>query len=225
MPPRLDSTELAQRFRKQAGDLILQIAVLLQGGILSAAAFSLIGIFQTQDDTWIRLMLWLTSVTIGLVMFFRLCHRALFLMNAGTEVLFILPIMCLFQIIPFAVLSSTALGPDGWRYWYVADTCVFVFGLVANWLSLRALKAEHYARDATAVFTALRVSIRAECFEGVAATLFTAFLTAWILAMPRDWPHAATFVFVHLALTLVSSLLIVRKDSRETQALRERFGR
>src|SRR5688572_5978030 len=108
MPPHFDRAQLAQRFSKQPGDFILQFAVLLQGGILSAAAVSLIGIFQTQDDTWIRLMLWLTSVTIGLVMFFRLCHRALFLMNAGTEVLFILPIMCLFQIIPFAVLSSTA---------------------------------------------------------------------------------------------------------------------
>ena len=68
MSPRLDRAELSQREKNQAADLMLQIAVLLQGGVLSAAAFSVIGIFQTQDDTWIRLMLWLTSVIIGLLM-------------------------------------------------------------------------------------------------------------------------------------------------------------
>ena len=224
MSPRLDRAELAQRFKNQAAELILQIAILLQGGILSAAAFSLIGIFQTQDDTVIRLILWLTSVIIGLLMFFRLCHRALFLMNAGLEVLFILPIMCLFQIIPFAVLSSTALGPAGWRYWYIADTAVFAFGVVANWLALRALKADQYAEDMRALFETLRVTIRQQCFEGVAATLLTLLLTVWILAMPPDWPYATTFVSVHLALTIVSGLLIVREDSRETAALREKFA-
>lgn len=224
MSLQLDRTELGDRFRNQAAELILQIAILLQGGILSAAAFSLIGIFQTQDDTAIRLILWMTSVIIGFLMFYRLCHRALFLMNAGLEVLFILPMMCLFQIIPFAVLSSTALGSDGWRYWYVADTAVFAFSVLANWLALRALKPNQYAEDMGALFQRLRATIRQQCVEGVAATLLTLLLTVWILAMPTDWPYATAFVSVHLALTIISGLLIVREDSRETAALREKFA-
>ena len=224
MSPRLDRAELAQRFRNQAAELILQIAILLQGGILSAAAFSLIGIFQTQDDTAIRLILWLTSVIIGLLMFYRLCHRALFLMNAGLEVLFILPIMCLFQIIPFAVLSSTALGAAGWRYWYVADTAVFAFGVVANWLALLALRADQYAEDVGALFQRLRLTIRQQCIEGIAATLLTLLLTVWILAMPTDWPYATAFVSVHLALTIISGFMIVREDSREAAVLRDKYA-
>lgn len=224
MSPRLDRAELAQRFRSQAAELILQIAILLQGGILSAAAFSLIGIFQTHDDTVIRLILWLTSVIIGLLMFFRLCHRALFLMNAGLEVLFILPMMCLFQIVPFAVLSSTALGPAGWRYWYVADLSVFAFGIVANWLALRALKEDQYAEDMRSLFESLRVMIRQQCLEGVAATLLTLFLAIWIFATPPDWPYATLFVSVHLSLTVLSGLMIIRDDSRGVAALREKFA-
>jgi hypothetical protein len=220
MSPRLDRAELSQRIKNQAADLMLQIAVLLQGGVLSAAAFSVIGIFQTEDATWIRLILWLTSVIIGLLMFFRLCHRALYLMKAGLEVLFVGPLMCLFQIIPFAVLSSTALGDAGWRYWYVADTLVFAFGLGANWLSLRTLTADQYAEDAAHVFTALYASIRQQCFEGVAALLLTLTLTLWILAMPPDWPYATAFVSVHLALTVISGILIIRQDTRDMNALR-----
>jgi hypothetical protein len=160
-------------------------------------------------------------VIIGLLMFFRLCHRALFLMSAGLEVLCILPIMCLFQIVPFAVLSSTALGPAGWRYWYVADSAVFALGLVANLLALRALKAEQYAEDMTALFRALCATIRQQCLEGVAALLLTLLLTVWILAMPPNWPYATAFVSVHLALTIISGLFIVREESRETKALSE----
>lgn len=225
MSSRLDRTELVQRFRDQASDLILQMAILLQGGILSGAAFSLIGIFQTQDDMVIRLILWLTSVIIGLLMFFRLCHRALFLMSAGVEILFVLPIMCMLQIIPFAVLSSTALGPAGWRYWYVADTAVFALGVVANWLALRGLKADQYAKNMAGLFARVRVIVRQQCVEGIAATLLTFLLTIWILAVPPDWPYATIFVSVHLALTVISSLIIVREDSREMAALRERFAR
>ncbi len=224
MSLQLDRIGLGDRFREQAGELILQIAVLLQGGILSAAAFSLIGIFQTNEDTAVRVILWLNGVIIGFLMFYRLCHRALFLMNAGLEILFILPVMCLFQIVPFAVLSSTALGPDGWRYWYVADTVVFVFGIVANWLALRALKPSQYSDDLRALYERLHVMIRQQVIEGIAATLLTLLLTIWILMMPQDWPYATAFVSVHLALTILSGLIIVREDSRETAALREKFA-
>ncbi len=44
-------------------------------------------------------------------------------------------------------------------------------------------------------------------------------LTVWILATPPDWPYATTFVSVHLALTVISGLLIVREDSREIRQL------
>ena len=184
----------------------------------------MIGIFQAQDNTAIRLILWLNSVIIGLLMFFRLCHRALFLMSAGVEVLFVLPIMCMLQIIPFAVLSSTALGPAGWRYWYVADTAVFALSVVANWLALRGLKAEQYAKGMIGLFERVRIIVRQQCVEGIAATLLTLLLAVWILAVPPDWPYATIFVSVHLTLTVVSSLIIVREDSREVAALREKFA-
>jgi hypothetical protein len=165
MQPRLDRDELAQRFRRQASDLIIQIASLLQGGVLSAAAFSLIAIFQAHDDVEIRVMLWLISMALGLVMFFVLCHRALFLMHAGVEVLFMLPLMCLLEIVLFAVLSTTELAADGWRYWYVPGVCLFASGVVANTMSLRSMKAEHYAEDAMVVFATQRRAIRRECIE------------------------------------------------------------
>jgi len=50
MPPRLDRAELAKRFRNQGNDLVVQVASLMQGGILSAAAFSLIEILRTPGD-------------------------------------------------------------------------------------------------------------------------------------------------------------------------------
>ena len=42
--------------------------------------------------------------------------------------------------------------------------------------------------------------------------------------MPPDWPYATAFVSVHLALTVVSSLIIVREDTREIAALRNEFA-
>ena len=42
--------------------------------------------------------------------------------------------------------------------------------------------------------------------------------------MPQDWPYATAFVSVHLALTILSGLIIVREDSRETASLRDTFA-
>lgn len=221
MLPRMDSAELEHRFKGQAANLLIQIASLLQGGILSAAAFALIGIFQTNDDIAIRVILWLISVIIGLVMFSRLCNYALFLMNAGTEVILMLPVLCLFQIVPFAILSSSALGPHDWRYWYVADTLVFVAGFSAQWISLLALNPDQYADELSGMFAALRSMIRRECLSGAAAALLTIGLTVWILVVPPDWPYATAFVSVHLVLTILSSIVIVRNQAREIGALRD----
>ena len=127
---------LSQRFRDQASDLTIQIASLLQGGVLSAAAFSLIAILQSHDQTAIRVILWLNFVIISLISFFQLCQRALFIAHAGMEVTLMLPLMALFQIIPFAIISTSGLGPDGWRYWYVADTQGFVESVAATLLTL-----------------------------------------------------------------------------------------
>jgi len=131
MSHRLDLAEISRRLRDQAADLTIQIASLLQGGVLSAAAFSLIAIFQVHDHMHVRIILWLNFVIISLISFFQVCQRALLMVNSGLEATLMLPVMALFQIIPFAILSSDALGPDGWRYWYAADTLVFCIGMVA----------------------------------------------------------------------------------------------
>ncbi len=165
MSKQLDRAELTQRFKGQGADLVIQVASLLQGGILSAAAFSLIEIFRTQDDTLVRLILWLMSVILSLVIFFRVCQRAPFLTRAGADVLFMVPIMGLFEIILFAVLASTTLGPGSWRYWYIAATLFAVASFFATWLNLRALNPGQYADDAKIAFSAYKAMLRRSCFH------------------------------------------------------------
>ncbi len=220
MSHRLGLAELSQRFRDQASELTIQIASLLQGGVLSAAAFSLIAVFQIHDQVEIRIILWLNFVLISLISFFQLCQRSLLIVHAGLAVTLMLPVMALLQIIPFAILSSDRLGPGGWRYWYVADTLVFAAGLTASWLSLRSLTPDQYDADAASVFAAARTAFRRSCFGGLAATLLTLGLTVWILAMPRNWPYATAFVLAHLALTVASGALIIWSEGRDTAALR-----
>jgi hypothetical protein len=224
MSHRLGLVEVSQRLRDQAADLTIQIASLLQGGVLTAAAFSLIAVFQTHDQVAIRVILWLNFIVISLISFLQLCQRSLLIVHAGLEVTLMLPVMALFQIIPFAIISSTGLGSDGWRYWYVADSLAFVAGLLANWLSLRALKPDLYEADAALVFETARAALRQACWEGVAATLLTLGLTVWILAMPPNWPYATLFVSVHLALTLASGTLIIWRERRDTATLRARIA-
>ena len=220
MKLQLDRDELAQRFRRQAADLTIQIASLLQGGILSAAAFSLIGIFQIQDDVAIRTMLWLMSVVLGFVMFFRLCHRALLLMHPGADVLLMLPVLCLIEITLFAILAAGMPGNDVWRYWYFGGAILFTAAAGANALNYRSLRAEHYAEDAQDVYTTLRRNVRRECFEGVAAAALTATLGIWLFLMPVNWPGAPVVVGLHLLLTLVSSAILIMQDTREAAKFR-----
>lgn len=224
MSHRLDLAEISRRYRDQANDLTIQIASLLQGGVLSAAAFSLIAIFQVHDHAAVRIILWLNLVIISLISFFQLCQRALVIVNAGLEVTLMLPIMALFQIIPFAILSSDALGPDGWRYWYLADTLVFCAGLSANYLGLRALRAEQYDDDAAPMFALAKATFRQAFTEAIAATLLTLGLTLWILAMPANWRYATLFVSVHLAMTIASGGLLIRRETRDAAALRAKFA-
>jgi hypothetical protein len=209
--------EVRRRFRDQAAELTIHIASLLQGGVLSAAAFSLIAILGIHDHTVVRIILWLNFVTISLISFFQLCQRALLMVNAGLEVTLMLPVMALFQIIPFAILSSDALGPGGWRYWYVADTLVFFVGALASGFSLRALRPEQYSDD---VFAVAKTMFRTAFRESIAATLLTLALTIWILATPPSWPYATLFVSLHLALTIISGGLLIWREGRDTAALR-----
>lgn len=220
MTQQLDRAELSQRFRRQAADLTIQIASLLQGGILSSAAFALIAIFQSQDDVAIRAMLWLISVVLGLVMFFRLCHRALLLMHPGAEVVLLLPILGLIEITLFAILSASPPGDAAWKYWYFAATSLFLAGFAANALNLRSLKAEHYADDAAEVYTKLRQNIRRESAEGLAAAALTAGLGAWLFLMPPGSSGATIVVAAHLVLTLASGTLLLLQDAREAANLR-----
>jgi hypothetical protein len=224
MSHQLGLAELSQRFRDQAADLTIQIASLLQGGVLSAAAFSLIAVFQAHDQLSIRVVLWLNFVLISLISFFQLCQRSLVIVHAGLEVTLMLPVLALLQIIPFAILSSSGMGADGWRYWYVADSLVFVAGLTANWMSLRSLRLEQYKADAGPVFATVKASFRQAFREGVAATLLTLGLTVWILAMPPNWPGALLFVSAHLVLTLASGALLIRREGRHIASLRAQLA-
>jgi len=224
MSHRLGLVEVSRRLRDQAADLTIQIASLLQGGVLTAAAFSLIAVFQAHDQMAIRVILWVNFVVISLISFVQLCQRSLLIVNAGLEVTLMLPVMALFQIFPFAIISSTGLGPDGWRYWYVADSLVFITGLLANWLSLRALRPDLYEADAAEVFETARAAFRQACWEGAAATLLTLGLTIAILAMPTNWPYATLFVSAHLALTLASGTLIIWRERRDAATLRARVA-
>ena len=215
MSHQLDLAEISPRLRDQAAELTVHIASLLQGGVLSAAAFSLISIFQLHDHLHVRLILWLNFVIISLISFFQLCQRALLIVSSGLEVTLMLPLMALFQIIPFAILSSDALGPEGWRYWYVADALVFSTGLLANILALRGLKAEQYGEDAAAVFAMARATMRQGLREIAVATLLTIGLAVWILAMPPNWPYATAFVSAHLAMTIGSGGLLIWRERRD----------
>ncbi len=215
MTLQLDRAELTQRFRRQASDLTIQIASLLQGGILSAAAFALIAIFQSHDDVAIRAMLWVVSIVLALVMFVRLCHRSLLLMHPGGAVMLLLPILGLIEMTLFAILAAGAPGQAAWRYWYFAGTTLFLAGAAANALNLRSLSAEHYAEDTQDVYDALRRNIRRECAEGIAAAALTAALGTWLLLMPADWFGAPTVVAIHLLLTLASGAMLISQDVRE----------
>ena len=135
-----------------------------------------------------------------------------------------LPVMALFQIIPFAILSSDALGPEGWRYWYVADTLVFCIGMAASGLALRALKPEQYGEDAASVYALAKATFRQAFVESTAATLLTLVLAVWILAMPANWPYATVFVAVHLAITISSGGLLIWREAHDTAALRARVA-
>ena len=44
------------------------------------------------------------------------------------------------------------------------------------------------------------------------------------MAVPPEWPYATTFVSVHLALTIISGIMILREDSRAVATLREKFA-
>lgn len=225
MSHRLGQAELSQRLRDQAADLTIQIAALLQGGVLSAAAFALIAILQLTDHTAIRVILWLNFMIINLISFYQLCQRSLLMVQAGLAVTVMLPVLALSEILPFAVLSTGGLGPDGWRYWYMADTLAFAVGLAAAWMNHRSLRRDQFEDDASAAFDTATTASRRLVLEGVAATLLTLGLTVGIFLASPGWPYATLFVSVHLALTVASGAFIIWRDGQGTAALRATLTR
>lgn len=223
MPTQLDRAELTQRFKGQGTDLVIQVASLLQGGILSAAAFSLIEILHMQDDMVVRLILWLMSVAVAFFIFYRLCQRAPFLLRAGGDVIFMVPVMGLLETTLFAILASNALGPGGWRYWYVAATLFAVAGFFATWLNLRAIERTQYADDVQFVFTGYRATLRRVCFESLVLSGVTGALAVWILSEPSNWSFALVFVSVHAILVGVTGVLGAHGEGRDADTMRQRL--
>jgi hypothetical protein len=224
MPPQLDRAELAKRFRNQGNDLVVQVASLMQGGILSAAAFSLIEILRTPGDVVVRLMLWLMSVGVAFFIFFRLVQRAPLLVRAGGDVLFMVPVMGLLETMLFAILATNTLGPGGWRYWYVAATLFAAAGFLATWLNLRALERTQYADDAEFVFHAYRATLRRVCVESIVLTGFTGALAVWILAMPSNWPYFVAFVSIHAVIVSITGVFGARGEGHDTDSLRQKLN-
>jgi hypothetical protein len=223
MSQQLDRAELTQRFKAQGAELVIQVASLLQGGILSAAAFSLIEILRAHDDAIVRAILWLMSVVLSLVIFSRICRRAPFVTRAGIDVLFMVPIMGLFQIVLFAVLASNALGEGGWRYWYLVATLFAAASFFATWLNLRALKREQYGNDAEMAFCGYREILRRSCVETAVVTVLTAALAVWFFSMPTNWPYAGIVVSTHVALSIVASFIGTSQEARDAEALGQRL--
>ena len=224
MSRQLDRAELLKRFKSQGAELLIQVASLLQGGILSAAAFSLIEILRAPSETVLRLILWLMSVVLSLVIFSRICSRAPFVTHAGIDVLFMVPIMGLFEIILFAVLASSALGQGGWRYWYVAATLFAAASFLATWINLRALKREQYGDDAEAAFFGYKDILRRSCVETMVVAICTGALTVWFLSMPSDWPYAIIVVSVHVGLSIVASFVGAQQEARDADALSRKLA-
>jgi hypothetical protein len=224
MSRQLDRAELLKRFKSQGSELLIQVASLLQGGILSAAAFSLIEILRSPSDTVLRLILWLMSVVLSLVIFSRICSRAPFVTHAGIDVLFMVPIMGLFEIILFAVLASSALGQGGWRYWYVVATLFAAASFLATWLNLHALKRGQYGDDAEAAFLGYKALLRRSCVETMVVAVVTGALTVWLLSVPSDWPYAIVVVSVHVALAIVASFVGTRREARDSDALSRKLA-
>jgi hypothetical protein len=192
----------------------------VQGGILSAAAYALIEIFRAHDDLLVRVILWLISVIVGLLVFFRLCLRAPFLTRAGLDVIFMAPVMGVCEIVMFAVVSTTALGPDSWRYWYVAGVLVCAAGHLASWLNLRAVREKDYAEGLGVVAPMLRIILRRTLAEMIGAMIFTGALGLALFAMGADWPYAIAVVGLQFAFTLTAGPLGVFLEARETETLR-----
>jgi hypothetical protein len=220
MPMQLDRVELAQRLRSQGDNLVVQVAALVQGGVLSAAAFSLIEIFRIHDAPIERVVLWLISVIVGLLVFFRLCLRSPFLTRAGIDVIFMVPVMGVFEIVLFAVLSTTALGPDSWRYWYVAAVLLCIAAYFASWFNLRAVHAQDYTDELGNVAPMLVGILRDTLREMLGAIVLTTALGLALFAMGENWHYGFIPVGLQLLFTLVVGPFTVLHEARRIETLR-----
>jgi hypothetical protein len=220
MATQLDRVELAQRLRSQGDNILIQVAALVQGGILSAAAFSLIEIFRIHDAPFERVVLWLISVIVGLMVFFRLCLRSPFLTRAGIDVIFMVPVMGVLEIVLFAVLSTTALGPDSWRYWFVAGVLLCGAGYLASWFNLRAVHAQDYADKLASVAPTLAAILRSTLWEMAGAMVLTAAVGLTLFAMGENWRYGFVAVGFQLVFTLAVGPLTVLHEARQIETLR-----
>src|SRR5215469_1935929 len=186
MPMQLDREELAQRLRSQGDNLLIQVAAMVQGGVLSAAAFSLIEIFRLHNAPSERIVLWLISVFVGLLVFFRLCLRSPFLTRAGIDVIFMVPVMGVLEIVLFAILSTTALGPESWRYWFVAGVLLCGAGYLASWFNLRAVHPRDYGDQLDGVAPTLAAILRDTLREMLGAMVLTAAIGLTLFAVGEN---------------------------------------
>jgi hypothetical protein len=214
---QLDRDALTQRVREQSADLMTQTACILQGGVLSAAGFGLIEILRHPTDGLIRVMLWVVSLIVSFIIFFRLAIRAPFYMRSSADVFLVIPILGVCEIVLFACLTLSE--PGDWRIWYLGGVLLSLVGLPANAMLSRSVQARRYAVEIEPVFIFLRSKTRAELAEAVALLLFTAAVGAAVWLLPPDWPYAPALIAGYLAVSVLTAAFTLPREMGEIEKL------
>jgi len=196
---------------------MIQTACILQGGVLSAAGFSLIEILRQPTDWAIRLMLWLVTMVVSFIIFFRLAIRAPFFVRNSADVFLVIPILGVSEIVLFACLTLSQ--PAAWRYWFLGGVLLAIVSLPANALLSRSVQAGHYATDIEPVFVFLRTKTRAELREAVALLLYTGALAVLFWALPAGWPYAPWVIGGYLLTSVLTAVISLPREMKEIETL------
>lgn len=118
-------------------------------------------------------------------------------------------------------LPTTALGPDSWRYWFVAGVLLCGAGFLASWFNLRAVRPQNYGDQLSGVAPTLAAILRDTLKEMLGAMILTATIGFTLFAMGETWRYAFIAVGLQLVFTLVVGPLTVLREARQIETLRQ----
>jgi len=215
-PPLIDTPTMVARIRDYGVSTSSQVVTMMMSGAFATSALAIADILRTPDDFWVRFTLWLWMLVTATAAVSRLLNGNSLIVHPSPWHVPVQLSAGFMLCANFALISLSTGGPDGWRYVYLAQFILLIFGYFGVGLMRTNMRVDYFSSELR-VAVSKRVNTwawtqfprRAQAFMLVYCVLMAAGMMGswWSKSNPEPW--IGVIIGLNVVMTLSAITLFI----------------